>query len=246
VRTHSHWHLIVSDTIDIPFQTLDSLHNIRITFLILIHTHIYIHTYIHRHTHTHTHTYIQYTHTHTHTHTHTYTHTYTHTHTHTHTHKHTHTRNEKGSIVLHAPLSIAEGYRLLEEASFKKNIEKYQQNNRLSHSTLSVNSVVEYIEDLEIHTNAVKERQLKALFFRIRLNAFTTKFSKDVKCLCGEYISNTHIILECEKLKPHLPAFSENSIEQILNNVKLTIDIAKSYRAFIVVIVVIFNFNFFI
>lgn len=124
--------------------------------------------------------------------------------------------NENGSIKMHIPLSIQESYRLLEHTSMSKFQDSIPNNK----------CIFEVIHQSNIHSNAFRERQLKALFFRIRLNAFITKFSKNVKCLCGEGISNTHVF-ECQNLKPYLPAFPENSIEQVLDNVKLMFDIAK-------------------
>ena len=136
--------------------------------------------------------------------------------------------NDGESKVLHIPLSIEEGYRLLEETSINKFLRLHQQRKQSPNSIPGRKSVLKEIHHLKIHANAFKERKLKSLFFRIRLNAFITKFSKNVKCMCGGYISNNHIILDCQNLKPHLPVFSEKSLEQVLSNVSLMFEIAKS------------------
>ena len=90
----------------------------------------------------------------------------------------------------------------------------------------------------DAHTSAVNKpvktnssfiiaRRIKSLLFRIKLNAFVTKFSKNVRCLCGESISSTHIIFECQSVTPFLPTFSEHSLEKVFDNFKLAFDIAE-------------------
>jgi len=73
----------------------------------------------------------------------------------------------------------------------------------------------------QTHLSIATTRRVNALYFRLKLNAFITKFCKNVRCLCGEHISNTHIIFECSIVKPFLPTFCEQSVETVFKNPKL-------------------------
>ncbi len=58
--------------------------------------------------------------------------------------------------------------------------------------------------------------------YRLRLNAFKTKFCKEIYCICGETISVDHLLLHCNEIKKILPS---NQIKQMLDNAPLTIEL---------------------
>ena len=43
-------------------------------------------------------------------------------------------------------------------------------------------------------------RHINSLIYKLRLNSWNTKFSKDVTCVCGDNISVNHILFECRTL----------------------------------------------
>ena len=45
--------------------------------------------------------------------------------------------------------------------------------------------------------STTRSRQIMSLMFKLRLNAFRTKFTKDIKCLCGNQITIKHFLLHC-------------------------------------------------
>ena len=57
-------------------------------------------------------------------------------------------------------------------------------------------------------------RQLSSLMFKIRLNAFKTKFSKDIKCICGHQVSIKHLLLQCPNIKTEV----KKMVGEILNS----------------------------
>ena len=64
-----------------------------------------------------------------------------------------------------------------------------------------------------------------SLMYRFKLNAFRTKYVKDVNCICGEKITNSHVIFNCGHLKAFLPAVPSLSLDQILSEPSLLLDI---------------------
>ena len=135
--------------------------------------------------------------------------------------------NKKGSTGLHIPLSVQEGYHLLERACVNKQKELHQLKEQSSNWFLNKKYVFDDISKTKAYTNIIRGRQVKNLFFRIRMNAFVTKFSKNVQCLCGESISNAHVMFDCQNMKPYLPTIPHNSLEEVLNDVKLMFDMHR-------------------
>ena len=126
-------------------------------------------------------------------------------------------KHGREAIELHVPLSLQEGYHI-EQASLSKVTEAYQLKKPfLNHSLINTRVTGDVYHPMTI-TNNITSRRVIALLFRIKLNAFFTKFSKNVTCLCGKHITNTHIIFECQIVKTFLPPFSENSLDKVFNN----------------------------
>jgi len=136
-------------------------------------------------------------------------------------------KHERESATLHVPLSLQEGYHLLEQTSWKKVTETYHLKERFLNRSVIKTDKARVVSHSKACSNISTARRVNSLFYRIKLNAFVTKFSRNSKCLCGENISNTHIIFECKNTKAFLPQFSENSLRSIFNNLNLAFDIAK-------------------
>ena len=60
-------------------------------------------------------------------------------------------------------------------------------------------------------------RKIQSLMFKWKLDAFKTKYNRNVFCLCGNQITNIHII-SCIKMVEHIPSLSMNTPENIFNS----------------------------
>ena len=70
----------------------------------------------------------------------------------------------------------------------------------------------------------------KSLAYRWKLNAFRTKYSKNVSCVCGNLISRKHI-LNCVDLKRHLPSIQNVPINSVFAQSSLLQAFFKELRA---------------
>ena len=83
-------------------------------------------------------------------------------------------------------------------------------NNETVHSNLSLSSceIISIIAN-SVHSNFFKThfeslpctRKIEILIYKLRLNAWNTKFSKDVTCICAKRISVHHLLFECPVLR---------------------------------------------
>ena len=78
------------------------------------------------------------------------------------------------------------------------------------------------------HGNLRFSRTIVSLIYRFKLNAFKTKYIKNITCIFGENITNVHIVFHCKQLKSFLPELSDYSLDQILSNLQLLCKIAIS------------------
>ena len=53
-------------------------------------------------------------------------------------------------------------------------------------------------------------RKETSLAFRLMLNSWRIKYCKDIKCICKKEITLHHLIIECQKMKQHLPTNYKN------------------------------------
>ena len=76
-------------------------------------------------------------------------------------------------------------------------------------------------------------RTISSLIYRLKLDALKTKFVKTVRCVCGDKISTTHILLDCQQIRSLLPkSFTEKppvkeTLSAAFSNVDLIKDIAE-------------------
>ena len=134
-------------------------------------------------------------------------------------------QNVNGSCCISVSLSLHEGYSLLQNASWKHFRKKLQDSdypsNNHPNQLLNFKNALDSYKDFDVCT----QRNILSLIYRFKLNAFKRKFSKDTNCICGDKITNSHILFHCEHLKPFLPVIPNHPLEQILSNPSLMWDI---------------------
>lgn len=77
-------------------------------------------------------------------------------------------------------------------------------------------------------------RLVSSLVFRLRTNSLKTKFSKNVKCICGQQISLEHILFDCQIIKKCLPHSltynnpSKEDMQDALNDSGVLTEVAQA------------------
>ena len=133
--------------------------------------------------------------------------------------------NQKKVII---PFSIQEGYSTLKKTLTNKSFNQDGSNNYINLSRK--------LQDIQNKLNLLSKsnsisRQVTSLFFRFRLNALKTKFSKDIKCICGNKFHINHFLFNCQDLKPFLPKsftdllLTEDKLFDLLHNTSVLCDI---------------------
>ena len=126
--------------------------------------------------------------------------------------------------------SVQEGYSLLKKTIF----EKSSKQDRFSRS-IDLSSKIQNVEsrlNLISKTNSFS-RQIISLFFRFRLNALKTKFSKNINCICGSKLDISHILFNCQSLKSLFPksftdlSLTEDKLFDLLHNTPMLCDIIQ-------------------
>ena len=126
------------------------------------------------------------------------------------------------SVKLSIPLSIQEAYRHLEKTVW---FQLKQKNQTFSHP-----ADIKWCKNFSLlmnRSNIKHCRAITTLIFKIKLNAFKTKFSKNVTCLCGNRISTQHILFDCKILQNRLPHIRALSMKDICSNQTLLITVAN-------------------
>ena len=70
-------------------------------------------------------------------------------------------------------------------------------------------------------------RYIACLVHKLRLNAWKTKFSKDVVCICKEQLSIQHILFDCQFFKNKGMDNSSKSMIEILSDDEKILDVVK-------------------
>ena len=134
-------------------------------------------------------------------------------------------KHTNGSCKIDLLLSLQEDYSLLQNACWKHFRKKWQDSD---HFSPMHDSQILTCENSLISSklrDVYNYRSTISLFYRFKLNAFKTKFSKNINCICGQNLTNTHILFQCKDLKQFLPSFSCNSLDEILADSSLMLDI---------------------
>ena len=123
-------------------------------------------------------------------------------------------------------LSVSEIYHILEKTMWKRLRDRSE--SRYKRKKL-------HIPPWSVRTLSVstfRSRMINSIYYRILLNALKTKFSKNVKCICGESFTLNHALFYCATLSNFLPKnfteqkYTEDSLETIIANDNLVYDIA--------------------
>ena len=130
-------------------------------------------------------------------------------------------------------LSIQEGYSLLEKESYTKFIQSIQNKcGKCTKSSLKKHSITNILNLTS--TSNFYSRIVTGLFFRFRLNALKTKYSKNVKCICNDDLDIPHVLFRCQPLRRFLPksftdlSLQDTKLHDILDNFTVLGDIIKS------------------
>ena len=94
------------------------------------------------------------------------------------------------------PLSLHENYSLLEKASWESTLQTLKEKNGQKGAFFK--AITNCKTSIKGHHRC---RILNSLIFRIRLDAFKTKYSKNVSCICGKQITPYHILFQCNGMK---------------------------------------------
>ena len=124
--------------------------------------------------------------------------------------------------------SVDESYRRLEKTSSGKN----PYNNIVDIKPFT--QILEIMKKNLYGLPLYQSRQLTSLTFRLKLNSFKTRFSKNVICSCGERITQEHILFSCPVMKLFLPGsftsvyISEEFLPNLLQDFSVLMDIAET------------------
>ena len=84
-----------------------------------------------------------------------------------------------------------------------------------------------------LNSNMHYFRRVTSLSFRVRTNSLKIKFSKDVNCICGQRISLSHILYNCQDVRKLLPlsftskVLAEENLQDILSDSEVIIDVVE-------------------
>ena len=115
--------------------------------------------------------------------------------------------------------STDEYYRLLEKTAWER-FDTNSEGKRMLHKIFPL----AFVKNKLSNSSLYYFRHVMSIIFRLRTNSLKTKFSKNVKCLCGQYISVIHILRDCNDIRKFLPdsfksiSFSQENLKEILNN----------------------------
>ena len=133
-------------------------------------------------------------------------------------------KNENVTEVLNIPLTLNEAFCVLKRVAWGRFEDKQKQ----SKSLVKCKSHFFSFDDIQKSqflnlTDTYKFKHFQSVFYRLKLNAFKTKYISTVRCLCGHTISSAHLLFECLPLKHFLPSFSENSLDKVFSNSELAL-----------------------
>ena len=125
-------------------------------------------------------------------------------------------RNDSFSKKLNIPLGLHEAFCTIKRVVWHRFVTKQTNSSNLltCKSQLFTFEQIHNIQSLNIH-NVHTFKYFMSIFYRLKLNAFKTKYSKMVKCLCGQKITASHILFDCLFLKRFLPVLSGHCMNTV-------------------------------
>ena len=125
--------------------------------------------------------------------------------------------------------STSDYYRLLEIAAWEQ-CNTNEEGKRLLKKRFSFAFVKGKLSNSNIHYF----RLVTSLIFRLRTNSLKTKFSKNANCICGQHISLSHILFNCQDVRKLLPhsftskVFAEENLQDILSDSEVIIELVEA------------------
>ena len=135
---------------------------------------------------------------------------------------------------IHTPITAQECYCQLQKVFWNNFKQVLKNENRLlkdckaeSHffKNMSILNNYFFAETVSLHMC----RSITSLFYRVKLDSYITKFSKNVTCPCGQRFINHHILLECPAFQSILPSFDQTPLSDILCDSALILQITLSF-----------------
>eukprot|EP00745_Piridium_sociabile_P029217 TRINITY_DN4763_c1_g1_i13.p1 TRINITY_DN4763_c1_g1~~TRINITY_DN4763_c1_g1_i13.p1 ORF type:complete len:239 (+),score=0.05 TRINITY_DN4763_c1_g1_i13:231-947(+) len=137
--------------------------------------------------------------------------------------------NLVGSVPLNIKLDLHESYRCIQKVSRDRfNDLLKASNSQYYEYCVKVKNAANpkpFLSNLP----TMHSRQITSLMYRFRLNAFRTKCSKNIHCICGKQITVNHLLVHCPGVRQLVPKTLVDhyltslplSTENILNNYSL-------------------------
>ena len=135
-------------------------------------------------------------------------------------------REEISSEQLNLPLTLNEAFGILKKVAWRRfeNKQKDSKNLASCKNNIFTFDQLRKIQYLKIN-DTYSYKHFISVFFKLKLNAFKTKYVSSVRCPCGHNITSSHILFDCLPLRCFLPNFSEKCLNTIFSNHDLAIHI---------------------
>ena len=133
-------------------------------------------------------------------------------------------RMDSSSESLALPYSLNEAFSVLKRVAWSRFKDKQKQSKNLVFCKNNIFSFdqIRGLQYLNINDTYTYKRFI-SIFFKLKLNAFKTKYVSSVRCPCGHNITSSHILFDCLPLRSYLPDFSKKCLNTIFSNHELAI-----------------------
>ena len=112
--------------------------------------------------------------------------------------------NSSDSNNIQLSLSLHENYSLVDNYVWKQ-FQLKQKKYENCHTNFEVSKILKQFR---------ASRIIQSLMYRWKVDAFKTKYTRNIVCLCGKKITHSHI-LSCVKVKRHIPILSMSTVSDI-------------------------------
>ena len=131
-------------------------------------------------------------------------------------------KKENSSDRLDLPLTLDEAFGILKRVTWHRFEDKQKSSNKFvsCKNNIFTFNQLQGIEYLKIN-DSYSYKHFISVFFKLKLNAFKTKYVSSVKCPCGHSITSSHILFDCLPLRCFLPNFSKKCLNSIFSNMDL-------------------------
>ena len=130
-------------------------------------------------------------------------------------------RNEVCVTSLNIPYTLKEGYHMLNNIAwnnFRNTAKAAASCSEIQKRQSFDCECIMNIPYLKIH-DMYQYRRFVSTFYRLKLDAFRTKYSSTTKCVCGKTrITRHHVLYECLTLRAYLPSLSGMSLVDVFSD----------------------------